>query len=288
MKYKILSFSQFLNEAATDDSVKGAVNLTKDEDVKDIDLLLKDEDPNSVDDSKAGTVSVDFGNEFKSGRYRFDESRSKELQKRLARIGRFIKANASSDLTIKIDAKESQVTNKDFETGEPLAPGELSKKRADVTKQIIEDFLKSLQSDKTFTGTYTIDITTGIGSTPYKKGEDVNQKKFTDEQYVRVSITAKENKNKYLEYSKRGERVYDSSSKHAIADIYYMSRKSNSVTDSGVKNTGYENVLMKTIDKNGYYDGRQFLIPWDWWNKTFTSSSISADSMDYIQKNYKI
>jgi hypothetical protein len=116
-------------------------------------------------------ISFNFGENFDSGKTSLV---SKEiLVKNINDIKEWVKGKNLKNFKIVITAGESQVTNpKGFES-----KGSLAQARA----KVIEDLVSNLGFDK-------IEIDTKVGTTPYEKGDNVNDPKYKAEQFVTVSI----------------------------------------------------------------------------------------------------
>jgi hypothetical protein len=116
-------------------------------------------------------ISFNFGENFDSGKTSLISKES--LVKNINDIKEWVKGKNLKNFKIVITAGESQVTNpKGFES-----KGSLAQARA----KVIEDLVGNL-------GFNSIEIDTKVGSTPYEKGDDVNDPKFKAEQFVTVSI----------------------------------------------------------------------------------------------------
>lgn len=251
--------------------------------------LPKNQEYVSQETKSDTTLSINFGSEFESGTYRFSKDKAKETEVKLNQITDFVKKFNGSNITISIEGSESQVPNIDRETGKRLPKGGLSKMRVAETQDLINSHLDSLVGKGIFKGKY--DTTTKIGPTTYKLGENPGQEKFTKEQYVKVTIKAsgksEQKVDKFAAYSQMGDRVFNSN-KHAIGDIYFKTRETKDVKDAGNTDTGHEDVLLKTIDKMGNYDGHTYLIPSAWWNKTHNYNTLSDDLISYIKTNFEV
>lgn len=251
-------------------------------------------------DKKIITATVTFGNEFKSGSYKFDKDKLDNLQEKLAEIGNFIKEHQNCDMIITINTGESLVPNRDRETRKSLNTGDLAKKRANVTKDVIEIFLGTLKDKGILNGRYVIDTSTVIGKTPYKPGEDVNQEKFTKEQFVDVKLEIKDNVQNiktedFSAYAIRGERFFRSSNRHGFGDIFYVTRVTDKIKEPGYQDVGHQNVLLRTLAKDSEfaktknpYDGNTYLIPWKWLNKATNYTTFSDEQIEYIKSNFEI
>lgn len=255
------------------------------------------------------TLTLDFGNEFESGTYKFDKNKAKETQNKLSQIAEFVKKYKNSNIKITIEGSESLVPNIDKETGKRLPKGGLSKLRVDETKDLVNSYMDSLLGKGMFKGTY--DTLTKMGTTPYKYGEDPSQQKFKKEQYVKVTLsvtgTSEVKVDKYAAYSKMGERVFMPGTYgggKALGDIFYRTRATTSIEDPGTINTGYEDVLLRTLtsdkvhaETGKQYDGKMYLIPSAWWNgstgkdgvkRQTTTNHITAEDFEYIKKNFEV
>ena len=251
-------------------------------------------------EKKNVSINVNFGNEFSSGSYKFNKDKLDNLQERLAEIGDFVKDHQNSDIFVTINAGESLVPNRDAESGKSMPKGALAQKRAEVTKDVIETFMKTLKDKGILNGRYIVDTTTEIGKTPYKPGEDVNQEKFTKEQFVRVKLEVKDTTvnvktRDFSAYAIMGERFFRSSNQHAFGDIFYVVRSTKNIEDPGMKDTGHEDVLLRTLSKEADfartkqpYDGKTYLIPWQWLNKATNYNSLSDEQIEYIKTHFEV
>ena len=250
------------------------------------------------------SITVDFGSEFESGSYLFNQSKSKETEKKLARIADFIKSHKNLNIKIIIEGSESLVPNIDRYTGQRIPRGGLSKMRVEQTKDLIEKYMDSLLEKGLFKGTY--DTLTRLGTATYYRGEDPSKQKFTREQYVRVTLKASEptvvKKDEYAAYSKRDERVYIGGK--AVGDLFYRSRSTTKKDYQGNIDTGHEDVLLRTLSPESVfaetknpYDGKLYLIPSEWWNgepaedgyKRHTiTNHITPEDFEYIKKNFAV
>lgn len=241
-------------------------------------------------------IKLDFDKEFKSGDFKHSRINADSIKQKLSDIAKFVKNNSKKDITIKIDASESQVPNIDIETGKRLPKGALADKRANNTKELIDDFMKALVDSGDFKGTYKIDTTKKIGDTKYVPGVDnKDDSKYTQEQSVGVSVIAKkENTTTYDEYAAYAhdrERIFIGGK--AVGDIFYKTKSSTNIRDNGV--VANADVLLRTLtpervfaETHKMYDGNIYLIPSSWWANVGTSSHISQEKLDYIKKNFKV
>lgn len=251
-------------------------------------------------EKKAESVTVDFGTDFLSGRYILSDEKSEGVEVKLKEIADFIKKHQNNDIRITIIAGESQVPNRDVDGGKVngeyrrLPKGGLAKNRANTMKEVVDVFMKTLVDKGVMKGKYVVNVSDPIiGKTPYKPGEDPGQEKFTKEQFVKIVLEAtgethKETE-KFAAYSVLGERIFNSN-RHALGDIYVKARETKDIRDAGNTDTGHENLLLRTIDKWGKYDGRKFLIPWQWWNKDRRTTTVVLDDQDwaYVQSHFEV
>ena len=119
-----------------------------------------------------GTVkSISFNESFESGKATL--ANKAELVKSISELKDWMKGKEISNFKLVITAGESQVTNqKGFEQ-----KGSLAQARA----KAVEDVIGKLGFSK-------IDIQTKVGTTPYEKGNDINDPKYKAEQFVTVNI----------------------------------------------------------------------------------------------------
>jgi len=116
-------------------------------------------------------LEINFNQTFPSGQAKLTNGEA--LQTSVNEIQNFLKGKDTSKFKIVIVAGESQVTNpKGFEK-----KGSLAQARAKAVEGIVSKL-----------GFGEIEIKTQIGDTPYQKGDNVNDKKFTEEQFVTVNI----------------------------------------------------------------------------------------------------
>ena len=252
---------------------------------------------------KIDSLNLNFGNEFSSGDHRFSKGKSDSIEDKLNQIANFIKTNPSNNIKIFIESSESKVPNVDVETKKRLKVGELSKLRETETKNLISIYLDSLSKKGLFKGDFKIDTASHIGKTTYKIGEDPHQDKFTKEQYVNVTVTMVDSSNNKpvtksqdstnSDYSKFYQRVFDKNGK-AFGDIFMKSSESNDIKNKGNVNTGKQNILLKTLNSDSeyartgnMYDGKTYLIPWEWWNNQTTKKTLPSNMIsDILSKNF--
>lgn len=317
MEKKILNFEQFIFESEQERidegwkeaiiagalslaAIKGGAQLTSEP--GDAKLLLKEPQKKEYiekQQKKEEKIVVNFGSEFKSGTYKLNKDKAEDIEEKLGKIGNFVKSYPKADVIIKIEASESKVPNIDAETGARLKVGDLAKKRAEITQDMISTFMENLIKKGVTTGRYFIDVETKIGTTDWKPGNDPRDEKYTKEQYVNVSLEVKSeiqvNTADFSAYAIMGERIFRSSNKQAFGDIFYVSRETKNIKDAGIKKSGYQDYLLKTLTsdkefvKTGKtYTGKTYLIPWQWLNKNTPTTGWSEEHINYILQNFEI
>lgn len=249
------------------------------------------------------TITVNFSNEFQSGAHRFDKTKTDSVENKLKEIANFLKTQSKNNIVIEIEAQESQVPNKDIETGSRLERGQLALKRANNTKDLITSFIKTLNDKGEYKGQVKIDTSTSIGKTPYKVGESPRQDKFTSEQFVKVKLTVKKDattvKDPYAAYAYSGDRIFTANpripgSNMALGDVFYKSRSTQNIENGGEIHG--QDLLLRTVysnekkyyGKEGQYDGKKYLIPQSWWNQNVGNNNVSTEKWDYIQANFEV
>jgi len=237
-------------------------------------MLQKQPTATSQQQVKKNTLDINFGTNFKSGRYSFNQQGVGDLTSKLTAIGDFIKDHPNSDFTVSIISSESKVPNYDLEPGSPnfkakLDTGELAQKRALSMELAIQTLVSNLKQDGIKVGQVNIQSPqTLVGGPKWEPGMKTNDSIFIKHQYVTFKITASsDKKTDYSAFAKKGERMFDTN-KHAVADIYYRARETSDITKSGNVDTGNEDILVRFMDGNtGKYIGEDYTIDSNWWNK---------------------
>ncbi len=216
------TFATEFNKLSSDDKSEIKTLVVDSVDKKD------DQAVNYTDSTKSVTVNI--SNEFSSGAYKIDQSKYNEIFGKLSPINDFIQKNKESDLVIKIESSESKVPNRDIETKEKLPSGELSTRRFNTAKDIIEQFLQ-----KQSINNISIVKDTKIGGPEYKN-DDVNQEKYKDHQYIKITIAINvcqtcEQTTKLCNFT------YDIGGKKAVEKDSYIGAKFDFNVD-GVKTKG--------------------------------------------------
>ena len=134
------------------------------------------------------TLKVDFGTEFASGRYRFTADSAESVRGKLSKIADFIARHQKQNIIIKIEGSESRVPNYDAETGKPLPDRALAKLRVEETKRLVQDMLDHMGKEKLNVG---FDTSTRIGGPAFTATDSARDHKYTEHQYVTVTVSAK-------------------------------------------------------------------------------------------------
>jgi hypothetical protein len=132
------------------------------------------------------TLSINLSNNFKSGQYLLNKNEVKNMTSQLSKLNNFISKTGKNSFKITIYSSESQVPM------EGMDRGVLAKLRAQETEKILGDYL--LNSKIVF----KTEIKDTVGKTPYDEDEATRigvdkarkLKKYTDEQYVRIKVSA--------------------------------------------------------------------------------------------------
>jgi hypothetical protein len=143
----------------------------------------------TVQQAKKDSLIVPIGTSFKSGTYSFKST--EEVENKLKQIGSFIQRNPQSNFEIKVISSESQVPNRDAEKpGNPrLEVGQLAQKRADAAQLMVKTFIEAAKKDGFLKGDVSIsEPKILVGDEKYTPGDNVNDNKFTKDQYVNISI----------------------------------------------------------------------------------------------------
>ena len=155
--------------------------------------LNEQEQPNT---SSTKTISIDLGATFDSGKYKLTSQMVANMKSKFTTLNQFIDQNPNAQLTIKVVAGESRVTNYDrerckdgdFSADCKLEPKTLSELRGRSIQRLLDEYLtgKELQNPPTFLPTETV-----LGATSYTSGKDnPDDPKYKKEQFVKLVISA--------------------------------------------------------------------------------------------------
>jgi hypothetical protein len=191
MRNKLARYDEFVNgrvdESLKDWIIAGALAATsfksKGQDVLSP-QVVKQTQTRKVDT----TTKIDFGTEFPSGRYKFSPDSAESIRSKMTRIADFLVRHQKQNILIKIEGSESRVPNYDAETGKPLPDRALAKLRVEETKVLIQGMLQEMGKDNYNVG---FDTTVRIGGPKFEKGDSASDHKFTEHQYVTVTLDAK-------------------------------------------------------------------------------------------------
>lgn len=256
---------------------------------------------------KNDSVRLDFGRLFPSGKYVFSKDESELLKGELRKLGNQILKNPTADFNVEIVSSESRVTNYDMEPTsptykKPLKSGELAQKRAETARFILANFIEELKKDGVFKGkvNFVLPPKVLIGDVPWPSADGQkksNDPSYTKDQYVYANIKVANSKasvDPYAAYSETGEDIYFNNKLFGI--IFTPTRETQNVNQAGSKNTGYENVLFKTVkpdtplrrnkDEQGVYL-KTYVIPSAWWNQNVMNRKLTKDNIDYIVSHFE-
>ena len=155
--------------------------------------LNEQEQPNT---GGTKSVSIDLGATFDSGKYKLTSQMVANMRSKFGELNQFINQNPNAQLTIKVVAGESRVTNYDrekckdgdFSANCKLEPKVLSELRGRSIQRLVDEYLKEkqLQNPPTFLPTETV-----LGATSYTSGKDnPDDPKYKKEQFVKLVISA--------------------------------------------------------------------------------------------------
>jgi hypothetical protein len=130
---------------------------------------------------------------FSNGKWKNLSPQGKEqLDSQLASAARFLAGKKGRGVVyVKIIAGESQVTNTDNENPEQpkVEPGYLSEKRATTMKNYLTQYFDNLLSQGIISSKPIFEAPEIIiGSTPYKKGDPVDNENYKKERFVNVEL----------------------------------------------------------------------------------------------------
>jgi len=240
------------------------------------------------------TLSVNFNDNFKSGRYTLSAESSKDIVEKLRAIGNFIRNNPNNNIKISIISSESKVPNYDKEPSSStynsrLNTGELASKRSASMKYTIQTLLKDLEKNGVDTSKVTFEPAQNlVGGPEWKQGMSPSDSQFVKHQFVKVVISlSDENKVDYSAFAKEGESYFDAND-HLTAIVFYRTREAYDRSQSGLVDTGREDVLVRFVDKNGKFIGEDYLLDNSWWNTNKNiSSEMTSEFKEKIIKNGK-
>ena len=242
------------------------------------------------------SIKIPIDQVFKSGKYSMNSVDYEKIQSVMANLGAFIESHKNTEMTITIESSESQVTNYDGEKSGriKLETGELAKLRANTAKSMVNLFLNKLSVK-------SIKITEPkilIGDVPWpsidpktKRQRTKDDSVYTKDQFINilVNVTGKEKiPDSFSAYAKEGESIFMNN--RLIAICCYQTRSTKNIKDAGIKNTGYENVLLRMVapdkssDDPNFFTGVVYEIPSFYWNKIRTHAVLTPESLDIIKK----
>jgi len=158
--------------------------------------LINEQQQEQPNTSGTRSISIDLGATFDSGKYKLTSQMVTEMKSKFGELNQFINQNPNAQLTIKVVAGESRVTNydrerckdDDYSANCKLKPKVLSELRGNSIQRLLDNYLqrKELQNPPTFLPTETV-----LGSTSYTAGtDDPDDPKYKEEQFVKLVISA--------------------------------------------------------------------------------------------------
>jgi hypothetical protein len=158
--------------------------------------LINEQQQEQPNTSGTRSISIDLGATFDSGKYKLTSQMVAEMKSNFGELNQFINQNPNAQLTIKVVAGESRVTNYDrerckdgdFSNNCKLEPKVLSELRGRSIQRLLDNYLqrKELQNPPTFLPTETV-----LGSKSYTAGKDkADDPKYKEEQFVKLVISA--------------------------------------------------------------------------------------------------
>jgi hypothetical protein len=225
------------------------------------------------------TLNLNFGTNFQSGKYTFNQGNAADLSDKLVAIGNFIKSHPNREFTVNIVSSESKVPNYDLEKSSPnfkskLDTGQLAQKRAISMKLAIQTLVDKLKEEGIDVGTVNFNpAKTLVGGPEWKQGMKATDPKFTEHQYVKFQITSANKGFDYNAFSSDGESMFDER-RHLIARAFVRTRETTDITKAGNTDTGHEDVLVRFVDKFGKFTGEDYLVDGLWWNKNKNINNV--------------
>jgi len=233
--------------------------------------------------SQIKPFSVDFGNTFKSGQYKFDSNYESIVRDKVEEISNYIKNNKLKDYKIVITPSESQVPNQPpFDE----KPGLLAKKRGEYLKNQLEFLLTPLLNLKPF-----IEVKPSlIGNVPWDPNKGKDSPDYKKDQFVKAEVvltsepSREVQKEPYKRESDVGESVYLND--YLIGYITQPFVKTTDITDIGDQPLNYQNLTFSEVKKDTQPPQivTKYEVPWQWWNKDRELSGTNTVSLQDFEK----
>lgn len=134
------------------------------------------------------TITIDFATAFESGRYRLSRDTADEVKAKLARVAEFVDRHRQQNIVIRIEGSESRVPNFDAETGKALPEMGLAVRRVEETRSLIQGLLEEMGRSEI---SVDFDTKVRVGGPAFQRGDDPREQRYTDHQYVTVTLSAK-------------------------------------------------------------------------------------------------
>lgn len=233
--------------------------------------------------------TINFGDTFASGQSDLTPEFQSAVSAKVKEITEFIKRQKLKSVDIIIQPGESRVTNQP-----PYSTvGSLAMARANSIMNYLNKVLPNLLS---FTPKITISEPL-IGKTKYSIGDNKDDPKYRDEQFVNVivDVTTKNNPNPTIEPYKRegnmGESIFMND--YLIGFIKFPVVRTSNIKDAGIQDPTKQNLTFTEIKKDTVPTQiiAQYEIPWQWWNSGrnyATTNTISQNDLTKIRSFKKL
>jgi len=231
--------------------------------------------------------TIDFGDTFASGQSDLTPEFQSAVSAKVKEITEFIKGQKLKSANIIIQPGESRVTNQP-----PYSTvGSLAMARANSIMNYLNKVLPNLLS---FTPKITISEPI-IGKTPYSIGDNKDDPKYREEQFVNVivDVTTKNNPSPkpYKRESDMGQSIFMDN--YLIGFIKFPVARTSNIKDAGIQDPTKQNLTFTEIKKDTVPTQiiAQYEIPWQWWNSGrnyATTNTISQNDLTKIRSFKKL
>tara|TARA_R110000772_G_scaffold17946_3_gene49941 strand:+ start:107341 stop:108600 length:1260 start_codon:yes stop_codon:yes gene_type:complete len=177
-----------------------------------IEQIVSNVSPTELSD-KNSELAINFSDVFESGKYEVDTN---SVYQKLDELKVFLEGSTDKSYKINITASESQVPN---QAG--FGVGELAKKRADVLKEVVENYIQ-----KNNLGNIEVGVSTLVGEVRWD-GSSKDAQKYRKDQFVRLDVYAAGMTPCELSFSKNDGAV-------ATSETDYISYQQELVEDGKV------------------------------------------------------
>jgi hypothetical protein len=214
--------------------------------------------------NQSAPFTVDFGNTFESGQYKFNPAYQKKVTDNVQKISNYIKTNKLKDYKIVITPSESQVPNQD--------PFQKPKSLADARGQYLKTQLETLLTPL-LNSVPNIEVSPSLlGDVPWDTAKGKDNEEYKKDQFVRASVVLvpkKEpvsDKEPYERESIVGEQIYMNGI--LVGFISQPFVKTTDVNVIGDQPLNYQNLIFTEVKKDTQPPQivAKYNIPWEWWN----------------------